>query len=83
MMQDDKSLLNKPMEEIKNLKMYQIQRLICQIAPIVQQSKKEAKKLGNKQRKIISFFSSNKKPKHQQEHSITNYLFKAEVLLVG
>ena len=46
MMQTDTSLLSRPLNEITQLRTHQIQRLIRQIAPIVQQSKQEVKKLG-------------------------------------
>ena len=62
----DKFLLEKPLLEASWMKTYQLQKLIRQISPIISQSRKEARKLGNKQRRITAYFPSNKRRKTSQ-----------------
>ena len=63
---EDKFLLEKPISEASKMKTYQLQKLICQISPIISQSRKEARKLGAKQKRITAYFLSNKRRKRSQ-----------------
>ena len=67
MLNEDKFLLEKPIKEISKMKTYQLQKLIRQISPIITQSKKEARKLGKKQKRITAFFQSKKRRKKSQK----------------
>ena len=49
---------------VEDMKTHQLQKFLRTIAPIVQQSKKEAKKLGKRQHKLTSYFSKRAKRRH-------------------
>ena len=79
MLNEDKFLLEKPITEISTMKTYQLQKLIRQISPIISQSKKEARKLGKKQRRITAFFQSNKRRKRTQK-TRTTFFFPPRIV---
>ena len=60
MLLEDRVLLDSQPVNLTSMKTYQLQRLIRTIAPIVKQSKREAKKLGKRQRRITSYFRKKK-----------------------
>ena len=61
MLLEDRVLLEQTPTQIDNMKIYQLQKLIKTIAPIVRQSINKAKKLGKRQRKITSYFTQTMK----------------------
>ena len=60
MLLEDRVLLDSQPANLQSMKTYQLQRLLRTIAPIVKQSKQEAKKLGKRQRRITSYFRTKK-----------------------
>ena len=56
MLIEDRILFDHHQTNIDTMKTYQIQKLISTIAPIVRQSKREAKKLGKRQRRITTYY---------------------------
>ena len=63
MLIDDRILLERQPSNYEELKTSQIAKLIRIIAPIVRQSKKEAKKIGKRQRRITTYFHHRKRRK--------------------
>ena len=63
MLIEDRGLIP-PNANIENMKTYQLQKFLQTIAPIVWQSKREAKKLGKRQCKLTSYFSQCAKQRH-------------------
>ena len=60
---DDRILLERQPSNYDKMKTSQIAKLIRLIAPIVRQSKKEAKKIGKQQRRITTYFRHRKRRK--------------------
>ena len=61
MLIEDRVLLDHHPAKFDTMKTHQIQKLIRTIAPIVRQSKQEAKKLGKRQRKITTYYRPQKR----------------------
>ena len=63
MLIDNRILLERQPSNYDKMKTSQIAKLIRIIAPIVRQSKKEAKKIGKRQRRITTYFHHRKRRK--------------------
>ena len=73
MLLEDRVLLDSQPVNLTSMKTYQLQRLLRTIAPIVKQSKREAKKLGKRQRRITSYFKKKKRRLHTLTHFFRDY----------
>ena len=73
MLLEDRVLIDSQPVNLTSMKTYQLQRLIRTIAPIVKQSKREAKKLGKRQRRITSYFRTKKRRLHTLTHFFRAY----------
>ena len=73
MLIEDRILFDHHQTNIDTMKTYQIQKLISTIAPIVRQSKREAKKLGKRQRRITTYYRPQKQRLHTVPQTFKTY----------
>ena len=73
MLIEDRVLFEHYPKKIETMKTHQIQKLIRNIAPIVRQSKREAKKLGKRQRKITAYYRPQKKQNRQRQQTFLSF----------